>query len=61
MITGDHFETAYQIGKQLGMVEDREEVFDCQEMSKMTDDQLDAIIEQTKVFSRVIPEQKYRI
>ena len=61
MITGDHFETAYQIGKQLGMIEGREEVFDCREMSKMTDDQLDAIIERTKVFSRVIPEQKYRI
>lgn len=61
MITGDHFETAYQIGKKLGMVEDREEVFDCREMSKMTDDELDKIIEQTKVFSRVIPEQKYRI
>jgi len=61
MITGDHFETAYQIGKQLGMVEGREGVFDCREMSKMTDDQLDAIIERTKVFSRVIPEQKYRI
>ena len=61
MITGDHFETAYQIGKQLGMVDSKEEVFDCREMSKMTDDQLDAIIEQTKVFSRVIPEQKYRI
>ena len=27
----------------------------------MTDDQLDMIIKQTKVFSRVIPEQKYRI
>ena len=61
MITGDHFETAYQIGKKLGMVEDREEVFDCREMSKMTDDELDEIIERTKVFSRVIPEQKYRI
>ena len=61
MITGDHFETAYQIGKKLGMVEDREEVFDCREMSKMTDDELDKIIERTKVFSRVIPEQKYRI
>ena len=61
MITGDHFETAYQIGKKLGMIYSREEVFDCREMSKMTDDQLDEIIDRTKVFSRVIPEQKYRI
>ena len=61
MITGDHFETAYQIGKQLGMVESRDEVFDCRDMAKMTDNELDDIIERTKVFSRVIPEQKYRI
>lgn len=61
MITGDHFETAYQIGKQLGMVETRDEVFDCRYMGKLSDDELDEIVEKTKVFSRVIPEQKYRI
>jgi Ca2+-transporting ATPase len=61
MITGDHFETAYQIGKQLGMVETRDEVFDCRHMSKLSDEELDEIVERTKVFSRVIPEQKYRI
>ena len=61
MITGDHFETAYQIGRELGMVENREEVFDCRNMAKLSDDQLDAIVTKTKVFSRVIPEQKYRL
>ncbi|WLD46685.1 cation-translocating P-type ATPase [Candidatus Nanosynbacter lyticus] len=61
MITGDHFETAYQIGRELGMVEDRDEVFDCRNMAKLSDDQLDAIVTKTKVFSRVIPEQKYRL
>lgn len=61
MITGDHFETAYQIGRELGMVENRDEVFDCRNMAKLSDDQLDAIVTKTKVFSRVIPEQKYRL
>ncbi len=61
MITGDHFETAYQIGKQLGMVEDRDEVFDCRQMNELSDEQLAPIVERTKVFSRVIPEQKYRL
>jgi HAD ATPase, P-type, family IC len=61
MITGDHFETAYQIGRELGMVESRDEVFDCRNMAKLSDDQLDAIVTKTKVFSRVIPEQKYRL
>ena len=61
MITGDHFETAYQIGRELGMVENRDEVFDCRDMAKLSDEQLDGIVTKTKVFSRVIPEQKYRL
>lgn len=61
MITGDHFETAYQIGKQLGMVTDRSEVFDCRAMPQLSDAELETIVEKTKVFSRVIPEQKYRL
>ncbi len=61
MITGDHVETAYQIGKQLGMIKDRNQVFDCREMEKMSDDELDKIVNQTRVFSRVVPAQKYRL
>ena len=61
MITGDHFETAYQIGRKLEMVETRDEVFDCRAMTAMTDEELEPIVERTKVFSRVIPEQKYRL
>lgn len=61
MITGDHFETAYHIGQQLGMVTSRDQVFDSRRMSVMTDEELDSIIEHTRVFSRVTPEHKYRI
>ena len=61
MITGDHFETAYQIGKQLGMISERDEVFDCRAMSQMSDKELEHVVEKTRVFSRVIPEQKYRL
>jgi Ca2+-transporting ATPase len=61
MITGDHFETAYHIGKKLGMVKNRNQVFDSRRMTVMSDEELEAIIDQTKVFSRVIPEHKYRI
>ena len=61
MITGDHVETAYQIGKHLGMVNGRDEVFDCRGLDQLTDEQLDPIVERTKVFARVIPEQKYRL
>lgn len=61
MITGDHAETAYQIGKSLGMVTDRSEVLDCREIESMSDRELTKIIDNTKVFARVIPEQKYRL
>lgn len=61
MITGDHFETAYHIGHQLGMVTERSQVFDSRRMSTMTDDEVSAIIDDIRVFSRVVPENKYRI
>jgi Ca2+-transporting ATPase len=61
MITGDHFETAYQIGRQLGMVQSRDQVFDSRRMGVMSDEQLEAVIDNTRVFSRVIPEHKFRI
>lgn len=61
MVTGDHFETAYQIGRQLGMVHSRDQVFDSRRMNFMSDEELEEIIDHTRVFSRVIPEHKYRI
>ncbi|HRC28198.1 MAG TPA: cation-transporting P-type ATPase [Candidatus Saccharimonas sp.] len=61
MITGDHFETAYHIGKQIGLVTRREEVFDSRRMSHMTDDKLEEELVTARVFSRVIPEHKHRI
>lgn len=61
MITGDHFETAYHIGKQLGLVQTRNQVFDSRLMSDMTETELKKHIYSAKVFSRVTPENKFRI
>lgn len=61
MITGDHFETAFHIGRQLGMVTSRDQVFDSRRMHHMDDEELEEIVNQTLIFSRVIPENKYRI
>lgn len=61
MITGDHFETAYHIARQLGMVTSRDQVFDSRKMNVMSDEELEAVVENIRVFSRVIPEHKYRI
>ncbi len=61
MITGDHLETAYHIGRELGIVSRREDVFDCSVMSALSDEELDQIVEHCLVFSRVKPEHKHRL
>lgn len=61
MITGDHFETAYHIAKELGMAESRDQIFDSRLMSRMSDEELEEKIDNIRVFSRVIPENKHRI
>ncbi len=61
MITGDHFETAYHIGRQLGLVRSRHEVFDSRQIPELTDTELRDRVISARVFSRVTPENKYRI
>lgn len=61
MITGDHLETAYSIGKKLGLVNSKDEVFDSRLMIDMDDKQLAKAADKARVFSRVTPENKYRI
>lgn len=61
MITGDHFETAYHIGRQLDLITSRDQVFDSRLMNDMTDRELTKHIFNARVFSRVTPENKFRI
>ncbi len=61
MITGDHFETAYSIGLKLGLVTSRDEVFDSRLMNDMSDKQLAIEAHRARIFSRVTPENKFRI
>ncbi len=61
MVTGDHQETAYHIGHQLGMLESRDQVFDSRSIHTLDEQQLDSRVGQSRVFARVIPEHKHRI
>lgn len=61
MITGDHKVTATAIAKQLGIFEDGSLAMDGGELDKMTDDELDAVLEKVRVYARVSPEHKIRI
>jgi P-type Ca2+ transporter type 2C len=61
MITGDHFETAFAIAKKIGLAEHKSQVFDCSNMDKMTDREVEDIVADVRVFARVLPEYKHRI
>lgn len=61
MITGDHKNTAYAIGKELGICSDLSEVITGEELDKLDDNKLSSIINKIKIFARVSPEHKLRI
>jgi P-type Ca2+ transporter type 2C len=62
MITGDHAETAFAIGKKIGLAEHRDEVFDSRILDEHKDHEtLAHHIHNAKVFARVTPENKFKI
>ena len=64
MITGDHKLTATAVGKELKLIDENhaeEQVLTGEELEKMTDEQLLAVVERTVIYARVAPEHKVRI
>ena len=61
MITGDHPATAEAIARELEIFEPGARTVTGIEMRTMEDAELDAIVEQVRVFARVDPEHKLRI
>ena len=64
MITGDHKLTATAVGKELNLLNEKEEascVLKGQELEQMTDKQLADIVEKVVIYARVAPEHKVRI
>lgn len=61
MITGDHQTTAEAIAGQLGIMPRGGQALSGQQLSAMTDDQLDQHVERVYVYARVSPEHKLRI
>ncbi len=61
MITGDHVVTATAIAKELGIFIDGDRAITGAELDAMTDEELDAVVEDISVYARVSPENKIRI
>ncbi|TVY10430.1 HAD-IC family P-type ATPase [Paenibacillus cremeus] len=61
MITGDHPITAIAIARQLRICDDTSAVLSGHELERMTDEELDQIVERITVFARMTPDHKLRI
>jgi len=61
MITGDHPATARAIAQRLGIASPASVSFTGVELASMTDDDLDAVVRDVRVYARVAPEDKIRI
>lgn len=63
MITGDHPMTALEIGRQLDMAADEEDVLTGRQLAALEDDQpaFDNAVARTRIFARIAPLQKLAI
>ncbi|HZJ76336.1 MAG TPA: cation-translocating P-type ATPase [Oscillospiraceae bacterium] len=61
MITGDHKGTAFAIAEEVGISQNIEQVMEGQALLTMTQEELNGIIDNYRVFARVQPEHKVMI
>lgn len=61
MITGDHKNTAFAIGHELGMAEDINQCMSGAEIDKYNQEEFNNIVNNFKIFARVSPEHKVKI
>ncbi len=61
MITGDNKNTAYYVGKQIGLIENNQEIVTSSELNKYSDEELYDKIDRIKVIARALPTDKSRL
>ena len=61
MITGDYLDTAFAIGKDLGMAEDESQAIMGRELNDMSEEEIREVVKTKRIFARVSPENKMQI
>ncbi len=61
MITGDYRRTAESIAQSLGLMQPGSQLLEGEKIGAMTDQELQKQVDQTAVFSRIRPQDKFRI
>lgn len=61
MVTGDNELTALTIAKEVGLIENDEDVLTSEELKKLSDEELEKILLHTRIFARTTPEDKLRL
>lgn len=61
MITGDHVDTAFAIGRQLAIVESMDQCMSGDGLAQLSEEDFLKRLDRTRVFARVSPAQKVRI
>lgn len=61
MITGDYLETAYAIGRDLGISSSEEDAIMGRELNTMSPEEIREIVKKKRIFARVSPENKVQI
>jgi len=61
MITGDHYDTAFAIAKEVGIADDASQVVTGAVLEDMSDEELKEKVMNYRVYARVNPEHKLRI
>ena len=61
MITGDNKDTAYSIGKEVGLIDENSVILTSTELNNKTDEELKKILPNLRIVARALPQDKSRL